>query len=206
MKRRNFIRDGSLASLAIASVSVASCNIPPGKKDETGTKPESVTGDFVLNEITIDELQQKMKRGEYTSRSITQLYLDRIDTIDKKGPAINAVIELNPDAITIADQMDSERKSGKVRGPLHGIPVLIKDNIDTGDKMMTTAGALALDGNKAANDAFIIKQLRVSGAVLLGKTNLSEWANFRSTHSSSGWSGRGVRRRCRWTPTPPAGR
>ena len=190
MKRRNFIRDSSLASLAIASVSVASCNTP-GKKEETTMKPASATGDFVLNEITIDELQQKMKRGEYTSRSITQLYLDRIDTIDKKGPAINAVIELNPDAITIADQMDSERRSGKLRGPLHGIPVLIKDNIDTADKMMTTAGSLALEGNIAFNDAFIIKQLRAAGAVLLGKTNLSEWANFRSTRSCSGWSSRG---------------
>src|SRR5213592_4405828 len=119
------------------------------------------------------------------------MYLKRIDDIDKKGPAINAVIELNPDALTIADNMDKERKAGKVRGPLHGIPVLIKDNINTGDSMQTTAGALALQGNKAVKDAFIITQLRASGAVLLGKTNLSEWANFRSTRSTSGWSSRG---------------
>ena len=193
MQRRNFIRNSSLASFAIASVGIASCNNSADKK-ETGEKeklPVTSPGDFVLNEITIDELQKKMQSGEYTSRSITQLYLDRIDAIDKKGPAINAVIQLNPEALSIADKMDSERKAGKVRGSMHGIPVLIKDNIDTGDSMMTTAGSLALEGNKATNDAFIIKQLRASGAVLLGKTNLSEWANFRSTRSSSGWSSRG---------------
>ena len=132
-----------------------------------------------------------MQNGTYTSKSLTELYLKRIDAIDKKGPALNAVIEINPDALTIAESMDKERKEGKVRGPLHGIPVLIKDNIDTGDKMMTTAGSLALEGHKAAKDAFIIKQLREAGAVLLGKTNLSEWANFRSSRSSSGWSSRG---------------
>lgn len=192
MKRRNFIRNSSLASLAITSIGVASCNNPENKKEKDEVeKPVNVPGDFVLNEITIDELQKKMQSGEYTSRAITQLYLDRIDAIDKKGPAINAVIELNPDALSIADKMDSERKAGKVRGPMHGIPVLIKDNIDTGDSMMTTAGSLALEGNKATSDAFIIKQLRASGAVLLGKTNLSEWANFRSTRSCSGWSSRG---------------
>jgi amidase len=194
MERRDFIKNSSLAGLTIVSAAVvASCNAPVKEKKEKPVKtPGTTADDFVLNEITIDELQKKMQSGEYTSRSITQLYLDRIDAIDKKGPAINAVIELNPDALTIADDMDKERKSGKVRGPLHGIPVLIKDNINTGDKMMTTAGALALVGNKAANDAFIIKQLREAGAVLLGKTNLSEWANFRSTKSSSGWSSRGL--------------
>ncbi|MDB5222136.1 MAG: amidase [Chitinophagaceae bacterium] len=193
MKRRSFIKNSSLAGITMASIGVAACNNPVSKKEtgEIKKKPGAVPGDFVLNEITIDVLQQKMQSGEYTSRSVTQLYLDRIDTIDKKGPAINSVIELNPDALTIADKMDSERKAGKVRGPLHGIPVLIKDNINTGDNMMTTAGSLALDGNKAVNDAFIINQLRESGAVLLGKTNLSEWANFRSTRSCSGWSSRG---------------
>src|SRR5207248_166615 len=116
-------------------------------------------------------------------------YLTRIADIDKK---LNSIIELNPDALAIADQMDRERKAGKVRGPLHGIPVLIKDNIDTADKMKTTAGSLALlDAPKPKQDAFIVKQLREAGAVILGKTNLSEWANFRSTKSSSGWSGRG---------------
>src|SRR5260221_13288495 len=194
MERRDFIKNSSLAGIAITSAAViASCNAPVKEEKQGPAKtPGSKADDFVLNEITIDGLQQKMQSGEYTSRSITQLYLDRIDAIDKKGPAINAVIEINPGALSIADEMDKERKSGKLRGPLHGIPVLIKDNINTGDKMMTTAGALALLGNKAPKDAFIIKQLREAGAVLLGKTNLSEWANFRSTKSSSGWSSRGL--------------
>ena len=211
MDRRDFIKTGSLAGLPIPMVIgtigtivsaavVASCNAPEkDKKQEPAKTPGAAPDDFVLNEITIDALQTKMQNGEQTSRSITQLYLDRIDAIDlptgqagKKGPAINAVIEINPDALAIADEMDKERKSGKIRGPLHGIPVLIKDNINTGDKMMTTAGALALVGNKAAKDAFIITQLREAGAVLLGKTNLSEWANFRSTRSTSGWSSRGL--------------
>jgi len=196
MERRDFIKNSSLAvPIVIGTITsaavIASCNTPEEKQEPAKT-PGNKADDFVLNEITIDGLQQKMQSGEYTSRSITQLYLDRIDAIDKKGPAINAVIEINPDALSIADEMDKERKAGKIRGPLHGIPVLIKDNINTGDKMMTTAGALALLGNKAAKDAFIIKQLREAGAVLLGKTNLSEWANFRSTKSSSGWSSRGL--------------
>jgi amidase len=126
-----------------------------------------------------------------TSKQLTQKYLDRIKAVDKSGPMLNAVIEVNPDALVIAAQMDAERKAGKLRGPLHGIPVLIKDNINTGDKMMTTAGALALEGNRADKDAFIITRLREAGAVLLGKTNLSEWANFRSSRSTSGWSSRG---------------
>ena len=190
MNRRNFLKNSSAAGVAITSFAVA-CNTTATNKnagkENTSTSPE----DFKLNEITIDELQQKMKSGEYTSRSITEMYLKRINDIDKNGPAINAVIELNPDALNIADGLDNERKSGKVRGPLHGIPVLIKDNINTADKMMTTAGALALEGNKASKDAFIIKHLREAGAVLLGKTNLSEWANFRSSRSTSGWSSRG---------------
>src|SRR6185436_16711774 len=123
-----------------------------------------------------DHLQDKMQRGEYTARSITEHYLKRIYEIDRKGPTLRAVIELNPDALSIADELDKERKAGTIRGPMHGIPVLVKDNIDTGDQMMTTAGSLALEGNKAAEDAHIIRQLRAAGAVLLGKTNLSEWA------------------------------
>ena len=152
---------------------------------------EKSPSEFTLNEITIDDLQQKMQSGELTARSIAEMYLKRIQEIDKEGPKLNSVIELNPDALTIADALDKERKEGKVRGPLHGIPVLIKDNIDTADKMMTTAGSLALEGHKAVKDAFIVGELRKVGAVLLGKTNLSEWANFRSTRSSSGWSSRG---------------
>src|SRR5689334_18927729 len=132
-----------------------------------------------------------MKAGELTSKAITEFYLNRINLLDKSGPTINSVIELNPDALTIAAQLDKERSENKVRGPLHGIPVLIKDNIDTGDQMLTTAGSIAMEGNRATKDAFIISKLREAGAVLLGKTNLSEWANFRSSRSSSGWSSRG---------------
>jgi len=132
-----------------------------------------------------------MQDGRDTSRSIVDKYLTRIAAIDRNGPALHSVIELNPDAKGIADQLDAERKAGKVRGPLHGIPVLIKDNIATADKMMTTAGSLALEGSITPQDAFIVQQLRAAGAVILGKTNLSEWANIRSNHSTSGWSGRG---------------
>jgi amidase len=147
---------------------------------------------FELDEVTIDELQAGMKSGKYTARSITEKYLARIEVVDKSGPAINSIIELNPDALAIAESLDRERKEKGARGPLHGIPLLIKDNIDTADKMMTTAGSLALVGApKPPRDSFVAQQLRKAGAVILGKTNLSEWANIRSSHSSSGWSGRG---------------
>ncbi|SFP57024.1 amidase [Parafilimonas terrae] len=191
MQRRNFLKHTSVAGLVFSPVFKTSSSIVAEK-----STPEKNIDDFELNEATIDMLQQAMQAGKYTSRKITELYLKRIEAIDKNGPELNAVIEINPDALKIADAMDAERKAGKIRGPMHGIPVLIKDNINTGDKMMTTAGALALQGNYAAKDAFIIQQLRASGAVLLGKTNLSEWANFRSTHSSSGWSSRGKQTRC----------
>lgn len=146
---------------------------------------------FELEEITIGELQDGMKSGKFTAHSLAEKYLARIDENDKRGPAINAVIELNPDALSIADALDQERKAKGPRGPLHGIPMLIKDNIDTGDRMMTTAGSLALLGSKAPKDSFVAQKLRAAGAVILGKTNLSEWANTRSSHSVSGWSGRG---------------
>jgi len=192
MDRRKFLRNGSLAGLGLSSINVrAAAGAGDGESAREADGAAGDAGEFPLLEATIDSLQQKMQSGEYTSQSITKLYLKRIAEVDKKGPALNAVIELNPDALTIAAQMDAERKAGKVRGPLHGIPVLVKDNIDTGDKMQTTAGALALEGHRAAKDAFIIARLRESGAVLLGKTNLSEWANFRSTRSTSGWSSRG---------------
>ena len=132
-----------------------------------------------------------MQSGKYSARSIAEKYLERIEEIDKRGPAINSVIEINPEAIEIADALDRERKAKGARSPLHGIPVLIKDNIDTADRMTTTAGSLALEGSRPPKDAFIAARLREAGAVILGKTNLSEWANFRSTHSTSGWSGRG---------------
>jgi amidase len=186
MQRRKFLKNTSAAGLTITSIFTAGNSVIAQNK-----KINIPADEFELNEATIDMLQQYMQSGKYTSRRITEMYLKRIAAIDKSGPYLNAVIELNPDALLIANSMDAERKAGKVRSPMHGIPVLIKDNINTGDKMMTTAGASALDGNHAAKDAFIIQQLRNAGAVLLGKTNLSEWANFRSTHSSSGWSSRG---------------
>jgi len=146
---------------------------------------------FELDEATVSSLQEAMGAGRYTSRRIVELYIERINAIDRGGPALRSVSEVNPDAVAIADRLDAERRAGRVRGPLHGIPVLLKDNIDTGDRMMTTAGSLALEGSRAARDAFVAARLREAGAVILGKTNLSEWANFRSTKSTSGWSGRG---------------
>ena len=193
MHRRNFLKTGSIAGLSLTAAASASCNLTPAdKKTSTSAKAD----DFALNEVTIDTLQQKMKSKEYTSRSIAELYLKRIEEIDKNGPKLNSVIELNPNALSIADAMDKERAAGKVRGPLHGIPVLIKDNISTGDKMHTTAGALAIADNVMKQDAFIIQKLREAGAILLGKTNLSEWANFRSTRSTSAWSSRGGQTKC----------
>ncbi|MEJ2503566.1 MAG: amidase, partial [Gemmatimonadota bacterium] len=137
------------------------------------------------------ELQDALETGEATSRAITEAYLARIDAVDRAGPELRAILELNPDALAIADSLDAERRAGRLRGPLHGIPVVLKDNIDTADRMTTTAGSLALEGSIAPRDAFIAERLREAGAILLGKANLSEWANFRSTASSSGWSGRG---------------
>jgi amidase len=191
INRRNFLKSSSLAGLSISGVTMPS--IAAGSSANGNKKFEDA---FELQEATIDWLQQKMRSGQYTSVDITNKYLKRIGQLDKKGPKLNSVIELNPDALTIAASLDNERRQGKLRGPLHGIPVLIKDNIDTGDAMMTTAGSLALIGNKASQDAFIIKKLREAGAVLLGKTNLSEFANFRSERSTSGWSGRGGQTKC----------
>ncbi len=146
---------------------------------------------FPLVEASISSLQEEMTRGTLTAETATGLYLERIDQLDRKGPALHAIIEINPDAIEIARSLDQERKTKGPRSPLHGIPVVLKDNIDTADIMQTTAGSLALMGKPAAQDATLVAKLRAAGAVLLGKTNLSEWANFRSTHSTSGWSGRG---------------
>src|SRR5216117_2431234 len=139
--------------------------------------------DFELEEATVAQLQDAMRTGARTSRSICAAYLARIAQLD---PKLHAVLETNPDALTAADRLDAERKAGHVRGPLHGIPVLVKDNIATADRMMTTAGSLALAGVMPPKDAFVVSRLREAGAVILGKTNLSEWANFRSTHSTSG--------------------
>src|SRR5580698_3444931 len=167
---------------------------PPAESAAPDIKP------FELEEITIAELQDGMRSGRFTARSLVEKYLARIEEVDKpndkpdhdkRGPALNAIIELNPDALAIAEALDQEHKAKGPRGPMHGIPVLIKDNIDTADRMMTTAGSLALVGSKPQKDSFVAQKLRAAGAVILGKTNLSEWANIRSSHSTSGWSGRG---------------
>ena len=146
---------------------------------------------MAIEEKSIAELSAGMKSGEYTARALAQQYLERIAMLDRQGPSLRHVLETNPDVLAIADGLDAERRAGRIRGPLHGIPVLVKDNIDTADRMTTTAGSLALEGSIATRDAHIVERLRAAGAIILGKTNLSEWANFRSTHSSSGWSGRG---------------
>lgn len=192
MHRRNFLKTGSIAGITLSSLSLNACTTASGKKPADTTTADN----FELNEVTVAELQQDMKSGKYTSHAITQLYLNRIHDIDKAGPKLNAVIALNPDALAIADAMDKERAAGKVRGPLHGIPVLLKDNINTKDKIATTAGSLALADNYVGKDAFIANRLREAGAVILGKTNLSEWANFRSTRACSGWSSKGGQTKC----------
>ena len=181
MKRRQFLQ--TTAATSIVSI----INPVSAFATETTTSPPA----FELDELTITDLQQGLQSGKYTSRELVEKYSDRISDIDKKGPALTSVIEMNPDAEQIAAALDRERKERGPRGPLHGIPILIKDNIDTQDRMMTTAGSLALVGAKPARDAFVAQKLREAGAVILGKTNLSEWANFRSTKSSSGWSARG---------------
>src|SRR5687768_11378465 len=190
MKRREFIHNSSALALLLPAVLSPGCK--PGLSSETSlTDNGKAAEDFPLLEASIEDLQVKMERGDVTARSLVEMYLSRIEKIDRNGVQLNSVIEVNPDALSIATQLDQERKNGKVRSPLHGIPFMVKDNIDTGDKMMTTAGSLALSGHFAKSDSPLVKQLRDAGAVLLGKTNLSEWANFRSTRSSSGWSSRG---------------
>jgi len=164
------------------------CQQTPEPGAETNRTPPAKQTALDLSELDIETLQARMQKGSLTSRRITQWYLDRIAAIDDAGPGLNAVIAINPDALASADALDAERRAGILRGPLHGIPILLKDNIDTGDRQMTTAGSLALAVTPAARDAEVAQRLREAGAVILGKTNLSEWANFRSTRSSSGWS------------------
>src|ERR1700727_503865 len=183
--------------LKVTDVGGAAATLPPlypalgAARQSASDLRSSDIKPFELDEITITDLQDGMRSGRFTARSLVERYSARIDEIDKHGPAINSVLELNPDAFSTADQLDQERQAQGPRGPLHGIPILIKDNIDTADRMMTTAGSLALVGSIAKRDSFVAARLRAAGAVLLGKTNLSEWANMRSSHSTSGWSGRG---------------
>lgn len=193
---RNLLADSHrpLLRLLVVTVALTGCRPTPPTQEAPAAEPPVATSGpaaFELAELTIAELGERMRAGTLTSRRITALYLERIVAIDDSGPALNAVIEVNPEALSLAEALDAERAAGKVRGPLHGIPVLLKDNIDTGDKMRTSAGSLALADHVAARDAPVVARLREAGAVILGKTNLSEWANFRSNYSSSGWSSRG---------------
>ena len=178
--RRQFLHGLGLASLAATSL---------------GTLPGCITGavggSAPLSELSVAEIQRRMAAGSLTAERLTNHFLQRIHRIDRSGSRLNSVIELNPEAVAMARALDDERRTKGPRGPLHGVPVLIKDNIDTGDRMQTTAGSLALAGSTAPKDAFIVTRLRAAGAVVLGKTNLSEWANFRGHRSISGWSGRG---------------
>jgi len=184
--RRNFLKTaittGAASTLYPALTAAREVSPAPAAPE---VKP------FELDEVTIAALQEAMTSGKFTARSLVEQYATRVQEVDKSGPTVNAVIEMNPDAEAIADALDRERKAKGPRGPLHGIPVLIKDNIDTADKMMTTAGSLALVGSKPLKDSWVAQRLRAAGAVILGKTNPSEWANLRSSHSTSGWSGRG---------------
>jgi amidase len=191
LSRRGFLSVGAAAAVAGAAGIAPGLSASPAAAERVSDAARFRGPPFELEEATVQQLQDWMRAGRYTARSLAEAYLGRIEAVDRAGPTLRSVIELNPEALAIADAMDAERRSGRVRGPLHGIPVLIKDNVDTGDRMMTTAGSYALDGHPAPRDAFIAEQLRAAGAVILGKTNLSEWANFRSTHASSGWSGRG---------------
>lgn len=184
VNRRQFMEKG------VAGVAAATF-FPAIARSEANLGKVPDVKEFELEETTIPELQEGVKAGKWSEVSIVEKYLDQIEALDKKGPGLNSVIEINPDAQRIAAELDKERKEKGPRGPLHGIPVLIKDNIATADRMMTTAGSLALVGSKPPQDAFLAERLRKAGAIILGKTNLSEWANFRSSHSTSGWSGRG---------------
>ena len=188
LSRRAFV---ALTATATAAGAIASSTRVAAAAG-TPTAPRSISDDaFDVEERSVAEWQAALAKGELTSRQLVERYLQRIESLDTKGPMLRAVLEWNPDALDIATALDAERKAGRLRGPLHGIPVLVKDNIDTADRMHTTAGSDALAGERPTRDAFIVERLRAAGAIVLGKTNLSEWANFRSTHSSSGWSARG---------------
>ena len=187
MHRREFLQQSALLGAAawVGATAVGCSSVARGRSAAPRVKS------FELEEMTVAGLQRGLASGRFTATGLVQSYRQRISEIDQRGPRLNAVIELNPDALAIARELDRERKAKGARGPLHGIPILIKDNIDTHDRMTTTAGSLALAGSIARQDAFLVGRLRAAGAVLLGKTNLSEWANFRGSRSISGWSGRG---------------
>ena len=184
MDRRDFVRIGLVAGAGAGAVA-------GGGQARAAVAAGAKSGAAGVLEGGVLQQQELMQAGKLSAHALTSQYLARINSIDRSGPRINSIIELNPEALKIAREMDRERAAKKVRGPLHGIPVLLKDNIASADRMSTSAGSLALAGVRAAHDAHVTAQLRAAGAVILGKTNLSEWANMRSTHSVSGWSGRG---------------
>jgi amidase len=188
--RRDFLAM-TAAGGAVAAAGSLACAPSDGDAGAAGAGEAPQVPAFILDEIEITQLQEGMASGQWSSRQITQLYLERIEEIDRNGPRLRSVIETNPDALTIAEELDTERRAGTVRGPLHGIPILVKDNVATNDRMTTTAGSAALTGSIPSADAWVAARLKAAGAIVLGKANLSEWANFRSTRSSSGWSGRG---------------
>ena len=189
MDRRAFIGTTAAGTAGLA-MSSAACSDAPS--DATGSGAgEAQIPPFEFDEVTVDDLQRMMESGEHTARSITQAYIDRIEAMDRQGPELRSMIEVNPDALEIADQLDAERRAGGPRGPLHGIPVALKDNLDTHDRMTTTAGSLALEGSIPPRDSFVAERLRAAGAILLGKANMSEWAYFRGERATSGWSARG---------------
>lgn len=188
--RRDFIKLGGM-SATVAALGAAGCESAPSERSATGRAASWVDETFELEETSFRELSEAMAGGERSSVEVTQLYLDRIAALDRDGPRLRSIIETNPEALSIARRLDEERASGNLRGPLHGIPIVVKDNIDTADRMTTTAGSYALEGHIAAQDSGVVAKLREAGAIILAKANLSEWANIRSTRSSSGWSGRG---------------
>ena len=194
--RRGLFRVGATIALGAALPACARREeprpVPPSPRPSApSAPPASVEPPSDIVELSFAELQARMVAGKDSAKSLVAKYRQRIEALDQKGPMLRAVLELNPEADAIATQLDAERAANKLRGPLHGLPILVKDNIDTGDRMTTTAGSLALEGSHADKDAFVVARLRAAGAIILGKTNLSEWANFRGMASSSGWSGRG---------------
>ncbi|HUF74665.1 MAG TPA: amidase [Longimicrobiales bacterium] len=188
LSRRDFVRLGALGAAGTA-LGPAAC--APRDADEGSTAPWWVGAEFELEEATLADLSGSMASGALTSGDITRLYLERIANLDRAGPRLRSLIEIDPVAEETAERLDEERRAGRLRGPLHGIPVVVKDNIDTADRLTTTAGSLALAGHVAARDSHVVARLREAGAIILAKANLSEWANFRSTRSNSGWSARG---------------
>ncbi len=188
MNRRAFLQ--TTAAGAAGLTASAAC-APPGAEAPSDTGTQGAIPSFEFDEITADDLQRRMESGEHTARSITEAYLGRLDAMDQQGPELRSMIEINPDALAIADELDAERQANGPRGPLHGIPVALKDNLDTHDRMTTTAGSLALEGSIPPQDSFVAERLRAAGAIILGKLNMSEWAYFRGERATSGWSARG---------------